>query len=282
MMEHIDQNANPTKPPLEHLQNLYKLEIPAANHGLAITAFESKEPKFLHKTKDHTVPSKNQSAFNRISSWPQWDKAVYGFKAKLVEELTYARRSFNHMIAEDRSLTVKGRSLVNNLLSTTAAFVQNFVRFIDEVYNELIASSFAEAAAWSLATALGIRASKDIAFHREGILGMLQMKELIQCASLIYHACLKCHEVMKEHEEVKFAGHPNISSEHIKFLAHNSQLEVVSRIEKRLVQFEDGAKQMKKDEAAKSKQLNTATQKVDSCASKLATFETRLSRLEKK
>ena len=135
------------------------------------------------------------------------------------------------MIDEDRSMSVEGRALVNNLLSTTVAFIQNFVRFIDEVYHELIVSTFTDAAAWALATALGVRVSKDIAFAREGRLGILQMKKPIQCATLTFHACLKFHEIMEQHDDVKFAGHPNMSSEYMKFLAHNSQLEVVSRME---------------------------------------------------
>ena len=121
------------------------------------------------------------------------------------------------MISEDKTLSVRGRALVNNLLSTTIAFIQNFVRFIDEVYYELIASSFTSAAAWVLATALGMRVSKDIAFHCEGILGLLKMKELVQCATLIFHTCLKCHEVMRQYEDANFATHPNISSEYVKF-----------------------------------------------------------------
>ena len=200
----------------------------------------------------------------------------------MLEELAYVRRTFSQMVSEDRSLSVAGRSLVNNLLSTTIAFVQNFVRFTDEVYHELIASSFTEAAAWSLATSLGIRVSKDIAFHREGVLGMLQMKNSTQCATLIFYSCLKCHEVMREYEDVNFAGHANISSEHVKFLAHNSQLEVVARIEKRIKEFEESAKLAKKEEAGKSKQLNTNSQKIDNCVSKLSAIKTRLGRLEKK
>ena len=51
VMEHINQNVNPSKPTLEHLQNLHKLEIPSTNHSLAITALEFKMPKFLLKVK---------------------------------------------------------------------------------------------------------------------------------------------------------------------------------------------------------------------------------------
>jgi len=108
------------------------------------------------------------------------------------------------------------------------------------------------------------------------------MKKPIQCATLIFHTSLKCHEIMKQYDEVKFAGYPNMSSEYIKFLAHNSQFEIVARMEKRLLEIEDSAKSYKKEDATKAKQLNTTTQKVDNCASKLLAIETRLSRLEKK
>jgi len=111
---------------------------------------EIKELKFLVKSKDYVVLKKNQSVFNKIISWAEWDKAVYGYKARLLEELAYVRRTFNQMIDEDNSMTIEGQALVNNLLSTTIAFIQNFVRFIDEVYYELIFLSFTDLAAWSL------------------------------------------------------------------------------------------------------------------------------------
>ena len=151
------------------------------------------------------------------------------------------------MILEDKSLTIEGRALVNHFLSTTIAFIQNYIQFIDEVYHELIASLFTDSAAWALVTALGMRVARDISFSREGILGLLHMKNPIQCMTLIFHTCLKCHEVMREHEDVNFAGHANISSECVKFLAHNSQLKVVARMEKRISDFEDMTKQAKKD-----------------------------------
>ena len=85
----------------------------------------------------------------------------------------------------------------------------------------MIVSSFTNAAALSLAISLSARASKDVAFHREGILGIPQTKKSIQCATLIFYDYLKCHKVMKQHNNVKFAGHLSMLSEHIKFLAHN-------------------------------------------------------------
>ena len=220
--------------------------------------------------------------FDKISSWSDWDRPVYGYKAKLLEELTYVRHTFAQMIEEDSRLTVEGAALVTNLLSTTVAFIQNFVRFIDKVYHELLASSFTDSAAWALATALGVSVSKDVAFPREGILNMLQMTNPTQCSTLIFHTCLKCHVVMKAYDDVKFAAHPNISSEYVKFLAHNAQFEVVARIEKRLLEVEDSVKSNKRGDASKEKQLNTTTQKVEECKSKLAAMETRLTRLEKK
>ena len=59
VMEHVNQNINPVKPALDHLQNLCKLEIPTTNHSLAITALETKEPKFCFKAKEYQVTKKN-------------------------------------------------------------------------------------------------------------------------------------------------------------------------------------------------------------------------------
>ena len=53
-------------------------------------------------------------------------------------------------------------------------------------------------------------------------------------------------------------------------------------MEKHLLEVEDASKNTKKEESAILKQLNTTTQKVDNCVSKLAAVETRLAKLEKK
>ena len=138
LMEHTNQNINPLKPTLDHLQNLHKLEIPTTNHSLAITALESKVPTFFCKSKEHTVAKKNEAMFDKITSWSKWDRAAHGCKSKLIKELTCVKRTFTQTIDEDSSVTIEGSALVSNLLSTTVAFIQNFIRFIDEVYHELV------------------------------------------------------------------------------------------------------------------------------------------------
>ena len=82
---------------------------------------------------------------------------------------------------------------------------------------------------------------------------MIKVKQLMQCALLIFHTSMKCYMVIRECREVNFAGYANVLLECIKFLAHNSQLEVVARIKKRIQEFEHSVKLGKKEDAAKAK-----------------------------
>ena len=56
---------------------------------------------------------------------------------------------------------------------------------------------------------------------------------------------------------------------------------MVTKLDKRIVELEDGVIISKKDDPVKSKNLNTTTQKVDKCETKLFTLESWIVKLEK-
>ena len=56
----------------------------------------------------------------------------------------------------------------------------------------------------------------------------------------------------------------------------------MTKLEKTIIELEDGVKSSKKDDSVKHKRLNTTTQKVDKCETKLSTLESRVVKVEKK
>ena len=76
-----------------------------------------------------------------------------------------------------------------------------------------------------------------------------------QVTTAILFAFLSCHAIMKQHNDANFSSNANIYSENVKFLVHNVQFEVVTKLEKRIIELEDGVKSAKKDYSVKSKKF---------------------------
>ena len=68
---------------------------------------------------------------------------------------------------------------------------------------------------------------------------------------------------MKEHRDLKFANHPSTSSEHIKFLCHNSSFELVESTQVKLIYLETDFKDHKKEFVTLTKSSNNSIQRAD-------------------
>ena len=90
---------------IDYLQSLYKLNIPTTNHGIAISSFKNKYPKFFNKQRDYKVIKEDTSFFHNISISKDWNNPQSVFKIKLMEKLIIAEKSIANAIEEDTTLS---------------------------------------------------------------------------------------------------------------------------------------------------------------------------------
>ena len=282
LLEHIAHNIKASKPTLEFLESTYKLQIPTPNHAITMQSFENSLPRFFCKQKDHKVTKVDESLFDQISSFDEWDAPNYGFRQRLNSEAYYAKVSIENAVREDKSLLHMGRSLALNALYFTTSFLDSLVRCIDNTYRELIRSKYTSKKAWHLVSSLVKRVFLDAYGPRNGILNVMEMKKPHQVATVIYCSCLKSLDVMREYQDHNIDQHPSISSEYIKFISHNTPFDTVEQMESKIKDVEGSIKDFTKNHASHSKQLNTTTQKADSVKTDLGKLEGRVAKLEKK
>ena len=87
---------------------------------------------------------------------------------------------------------------------------------------------------------------------------------------------------MREYIDLKFANHPSISSEYIKFLCHNTSYELVESLQGKVKTLETEFKDYKAKFTAMSKTINTSTQKADEAKKGLADLTKLVNKLENK
>ena len=90
VLEHVNHQVNPTKVTLDSLESIRKLEIPTPNHVIMIQSFDAHLPKFLCKNKSHHVTKSDESMFDNIKTYSEWDEPNYGYCQRLTEEANNA------------------------------------------------------------------------------------------------------------------------------------------------------------------------------------------------
>ena len=121
------------------------------------------------KSADHMVATNEDSMFDTISNWDEWNNPNYGHRQNLKEGTVAARKGIEVMIGEDRSFSEKGRSLVRTSLMASIHFIDELIDFINTTYRELTTSLCSSKKARHLVTSLLTRILKDVYDPRIGV-----------------------------------------------------------------------------------------------------------------
>ena len=190
--------------------------------------------------------------------------------------------AIDNAIREDATLTDVGKSILLNALVYSSQGVDVIVRFIDKTCRELIGSNYTPAKAWHLVTLLITRMFNDIFEPRNGKLNVMQTKNPAQVATVVFHSSFKSLQILKTCRDHEIGKHPNVASEHVKFISHNTPYQLVETLQQKVKKIEDKFSGHNTKLQSSLKQLNTTTEKAEKLESKLGGLETRVSRLEKK
>ena len=150
------------------------------------------------------------------------------------------------------------------------------------MYRELIRSKYTVEKAWHLVTMLVVCIFSDVFEPRVGKLNLMETKNPVQVATVVFHSSFQSLEIMRVYKEYGIAKHPNIASEYVKFIAHNTPYQLVETLEKKVSKVDEKLGEHVTKMQSSLKQLNSASQKVDKHDAKLTNLEARVSKLEKK
>jgi hypothetical protein len=90
VMEHVWASIG-NKESIVLLEKLLKLKIKHLAEGLAMTSFDNQVPRFFSKATGHKVIRADESYFDAIPSFEEWDHPTTGFRTRLKDELIIFR-----------------------------------------------------------------------------------------------------------------------------------------------------------------------------------------------
>lgn len=163
------------------------------------------------------------SYFDQIQSFICWDKPDDGYRDTILDKLhEFEEDRLRYIQDEITDATSPFYLVAYNSLTTSVAWVQQLVRYIDDTYKEYTESKFDPQRAWHITTRLAKVLIEVIAKPRTGILRSLKAKDPKQMKRSTFFSTIKSLEAMKKLSHIGFKISPVVAGELVKFLAKNT------------------------------------------------------------
>jgi len=262
VMEHIQVQITGQKL-ISNLEKIYKMSLDSNNQALAISSFETRVPRFFSSESKNYV-RKDESYFSSIKTWDEWDLPHDGYRDRLNEELHLFKRGHQFLIDSELSAMTPFHTLRHLALTESVAWIEGLMKFLDDTYNEYSRSRFGSKKAWHITTRLAKALTDKVASPRNSVHNSFKINELHFVSKAITYACLRSLDIMMSISSCNFKNSPFITSELSKFLALNSNLEIVEAIQSKVKTMESENASIKKDVKSAANATHTASNKWDS------------------
>jgi hypothetical protein len=201
VFEHLYSAAEKTVPTLQQLK---KIDMTDMSQGIAVSSFDQWIPKLLCEGTSYSVVQMDESYFDCIKSYKEWDAPHTGYRAWLKQDL----RSFDaaHQTLVANSTVPQSALHATASLSRTYSilWIEAFIIFIDDTYDEFTQAKFSAVRVWSLITRLAYRFLVEVSTPWNGVKQMFTTGPNDLIAKQIFWSVLQSHDLMANYKDNSF------------------------------------------------------------------------------
>ena len=263
LLEQVRTKHNGTETStLATLEKLRKLDLTAAE-ATHLTSFSNLIPGILGRGSGSTNTTKTHlPALEKFADFDMGDN-MSGLRYVIEAQRPDIKTAQEELI-EDRLGNCDEAALVARAaLASSDAFLQMLLTFMDETYKRLLRAGFEEARSWALVTKLVYRIFADMNKVRGGLKTGVQLSDPKALSAGVLYATMRTIDIQSEYMKYSIADHPSISSEYVKFLAMNSGLQKVTKLERDVTALQSVLKSVKTTLESVQKTANTAANKAN-------------------
>jgi hypothetical protein len=259
-----DEGAVTQKDLMTEMKRREELDIATEAEGQALTAFLCEVPRLFHTTTGTVaLIAENASHLSKIPTHKSWANGTGGLKKAIEKKLSRLKSSLREVLGIELGPGTIGYAVAVEALEKSISWIGSFLSFMDQTYESLhFQSNFSSPRAWSLTTQLGRRIFSDLHSVRVGTTKAMGKGRRAICPVILW-AVFRTHDKMAAFEIANFEDHPSIASEYVKFLATNSGLEVVSKLEEEVNSLKSKVKEVEKQSTAASGKADKVSSAVD-------------------
>jgi hypothetical protein len=125
-----------------------------------------------------------------------------------------------------------------------------------------------------------VRVLEEVGQPRIGVGSLISSTNSASNASHVLYAVFRTLDVMSDFKKYKFKNHPCISSEFVKFMASNSGMDSIKKLEDRVKSLESDLKEALNKVKVASVKADTASNKADQSTRDLVALAKRVKSLE--
>jgi hypothetical protein len=154
VFEHIHSSTAMT---VTTLQQLAKIQMRDMSQGVAVSSFDQRIPKLLSDSSSYVVVKTEESYFNRIKTYKEWEEPYAGFRDRLKLDITEFELAHTLLVSDNTKPSSRLQACASLSCTYSLAWIEAFIGFIDETYLELTRAMFSASCGWSLITRLASR-----------------------------------------------------------------------------------------------------------------------------
>ena len=268
---------------LPKLGSIFKMKLVSNNHAVAMTSFETRLPKFfMGESRAVGVVRSGDSYFRSIKTWEDWNTPNDGMRDQLKAEVQLFE--VGHAEAINSALTPLSpfHTLCMKSLSDSCSWIHRLVKFIDDTYREYNRAHYDTRKAWHVTTKLAVALMEHVATPRNVVHNSFRISEPLAISQSIAYAIFRSLDLMTEILTLDFKNAPVITAELTKFLALNSNIEMVEKMKKKMDELTVEVGKSTKLAGAAEKAASTVGNTSDSNKKDIASLLKRVSKLENK
>ena len=268
---------------IDTLSKVYKMDLSHNHQAVSLASYASIWPKyFITQSSGYNIIRKDESYFTAIKSWDDWDLPNDGYRDRLDKFLSQFEEGF----ARDLDAAVAPNSLFHTVaskaLTNSVHWVRGLSKFLDDTYNEYQRAHYSGKTAWHITTRLALALIEYVGISRNTIHNTFRIDQPEEIAKSMFYAAAQALDRMAEVSSQNFKNSPVVMGELTKFLALNSNYELVGKLHSRLNDMKSNVDEALKESAANAKASSTLASKFETHLKRpLEALTKRVDKLEK-
>jgi hypothetical protein len=243
------------------LQQLAKIEMKDLSQGIVVSSFDSQHPKLLLDFTGYVVVTKDESYFNQVKSYKDWEEPQIGFRDRLKVDLETFEEEHIQLVTDNTQPTSALQAIAALSRTYALSWIQAFIVFIDVTYAELTRAKLLPARGWGLITRLSSQILIEVFGPRNGVKQNFILGRNDIICKQIFWAVIRSHDIMARYKSTGFKNDPSVASEYVKFLVMNTGMDVIDQLTTKSKTLEEMVKTLVKEvKIAEAKASSASTQ----------------------
>jgi hypothetical protein len=264
----------------EQLRKLKKLGFNSSAEARACDSFACAVPRVFAGDGEDQVHGADKSYFATCKTFASWSAKGWGNWERIKTSIGKVKIAFERQVKVSIPSTDPTHNPFMLAVSEVCSWMEGFEKeIVSDMCSGLILNQFSDPAAWSLATRLGVQVLEEVGQHRIGVGGLISSTNGAGNAANVLHATFRTLDEMANFKKHKCKNHPCVLSEFVKFMASNTGMDSVKKLEICVKTLEGELKEAQDRAKVSSTKADAASNKAEQATKDLAALAKRVKAL---